>query len=147
MADKAEGSIVIDAPPDAVMAEIADFEHYTEWSKEIKKAHVLGRDSQKRGTTVAFAVDAGFVKSEYTLAYTWLPDRTGVTWVSTEASGAIRSLTGEYVLEPQGTKTKVSYRMSMELAIPLIGFLKRQGERKVIDVALKGLKKRVESRP
>ncbi|MCA1831711.1 MAG: SRPBCC family protein [Actinomycetota bacterium] len=146
MADKTEGSIVIDADPATVMAEIEDFEHYTEWSKEIKKADIVKRDAKKRGKLVEFVVDAGFAKAEYTLDYTWLPSNGGTTWVTTEAKGAIKSLVGEYLLEPQGDKTKVVYRMTMELAIPLPGFLKRQGEKKVVDVALKGLKKRVESR-
>src|SRR5881409_3641675 len=102
MAERTEGTIVIDAAPTEVMAEIADFEHYTEWSKEIKKADVISRDSSKRGTTVVFVVDAGFAKSEYTLEYTWLPDNRGTSWVSTDAKGAIRNLTGEYLLEPVG---------------------------------------------
>jgi carbon monoxide dehydrogenase subunit G len=146
MADRTEGSIVIDADPADVLEEIADFEHYTEWSKEIKKAEVVSRDAQKRGKAVAFVVDAGFAKAEYTLEYTWLPKGSGTSWVTTEAKGAIKSLQGEYLLQPDNGKTKVTYRMSMELGIPLPGFLKRQGEKKIVDVALKGLKKRVESK-
>ena len=34
---------------------------------------------------------------------------------------------------------------SLDVAIPLIGMLKRKGEKILIDTALKGLKKRVES--
>lgn len=146
MAEKTEGSIVIDAEPKAVMDEIMDFDHYTEWSKEIKKVQVEKRDAQKRGKLVSFVLDAGFARSEYTLDYTYLPGTDGVTWVTTESKGAIKQMTGEYRLEAAGAgRTKVTYRMTMELGIPLPGFLKRQGEKKVVDVALKGLKKRVES--
>ena len=146
MADKTEGSIVIDRDPEAVMAEILDFDSYTEWSKEIKKVEVLERDSKKRGKVVDFVIDAGFAKAEYTLDYTYLDKTEGVTWVTTASKGAIKSMTGEYLLEGAGAgKTKVTYRMTMELGVPLPGFLKRQGEKKVIDVALKGLKQRVES--
>jgi hypothetical protein len=146
MAEKTEGSVVIERDPPVVMDEIMDFEHYTEWSKEIKKVDVLKRDAKKRGKEVAFVVDAGFAKSEYTLDYTYLPKTDGVTWVTTEAKGAIKAMTGEYRLEDAGAgKTKVTYRMTMELGIPLPGFLKRQGEKKIVEVALKGLKQRVES--
>src|SRR6266550_462868 len=42
--------------------------------------------------------------------------------------------------------TKVVYRASVEPGIPMMGFMKRKMESQVIDIALKGLKKRVESR-
>jgi uncharacterized membrane protein len=148
MAERTEGTIVIDAPPPAVMAEIADFEHYTEWAKEIKKAEVLKRDAEKRGKHVAFVVEAPVVgKTEYTLEYTYLPKDAGVSWTWVEGKGVLKNMEGEYALEPAGdATTKVTYRMAMDLAVPLPGFLKRRGEKQVIDVALKGLKKRVESR-
>ena len=65
---------------------------------------------------------------------------------SSAGIGTAEHLTGEYLLEPVGEKTKVTYRMSMDLGVPLPGFLKRQGEKKIVDVALKGLKRRVESK-
>ena len=39
----------------------------------------------------------------------------------------------------------MTYRLALDLAIPLIGMLKRRGEKILIDTALKGLKKRVET--
>ena len=41
--------------------------------------------------------------------------------------------------------TDVTYRLALDVSIPLIGMLKRKGEKILIDTALKGLKKRVES--
>ena len=38
-----------------------------------------------------------------------------------------------------------TYRLALDVSIPLIGMLKRKGEKILIDTALKGLKKRVES--
>ena len=50
------------------------------------------------------------------------------------------------VLEDLGDgSTKVTYRLALDVNIPLIGMLKRKGEKILIDTALKGLKKRVES--
>ena len=48
-------------------------------------------------------------------------------------------------LRAQGGATHVTYSLSVELAIPMLGMLKRKGERMVMDQALKELKKRVES--
>ena len=41
--------------------------------------------------------------------------------------------------------TEVTYRLAVDLSIPMIGMLKRKAEKVIIDTALKGLKKRVES--
>jgi hypothetical protein len=50
------------------------------------------------------------------------------------------------VLQERGDgSTEVTYRLSLDVSIPLIGMLKRKGEKILIDTALKGLKKRVES--
>ena len=69
-----------------------------------------------------------------------------MSWTTKEASGALKDLQGEYVLDPQGDRTKVTYTMSIEPAVRIPGFLKRQIEKQVVNTALGGLKKRVESR-
>ena len=51
---------------------------------------------------------------------------------------------GSYVLEPTGDATSVTYSLSVELAIPMIGMLRRKAEKIIIDQALRELKKRVE---
>jgi hypothetical protein len=55
------------------------------------------------------------------------------------------ALDGAYELRESGTGTEVTYRLALDVSIPLIGMLKRKGEKILIDTALKGLKKRVES--
>lgn len=40
----------------------------------------------------------------------------------------------------------MTYRLMLDTAIPLIGMIKRKGEKMIIDAALRGLKQRVESR-
>ncbi len=58
----------------------------------------------------------------------------------------LRSLDGAYVLDETAPgRTEVTYRLALDVSIPLIGMLKRKGEKILIDTALKGLKKRVES--
>ena len=39
----------------------------------------------------------------------------------------------------------MTYRLAVDLSIPMIGMLRRKAEKVIIDTALKGLKKRVES--
>ncbi|WP_447647151.1 hypothetical protein [Nocardioides zeae] len=90
-----------------------------------------------------FVLDVAPIKDEYTLAYTWHGD-TEVTWVL-DQGGILRALDGAYTLRDLGDgSTEVTYRLALEVTIPLIGMLRRRGEKILIDTALKGLKKRVE---
>ena len=58
----------------------------------------------------------------------------------------LRMLDGAYTLRDLGNgRTEVTYRLALDVSIPLIGMLKRKGEKILIDTALKGLKKRVEA--
>jgi carbon monoxide dehydrogenase subunit G len=144
MAEQTSSSIVVDAPPADVMAVIADFESYTEWAKGVQKAEVVEPGTGDRADQVYFALDVSPIKDEYTLAYDWDGDRE-VTWTLVEGN-MLRALDGAYTLVDRGDgSTEVTYRLALDVSIPLIGMLKRKGEKILIDAALKGLKKRVES--
>ncbi|MBF4160568.1 SRPBCC family protein [Nocardioides acrostichi] len=143
MAEQTTSSITIDATPAEVMAVIADFESYPAWAKGVTRAEVVEAGSGDRAEQVFFALDVSPIKDEYTLAYTWHDDRE-VTWTLVDGK-MLRALDGAYVLRAVGGSTEVTYRLALDVSIPLIGMLKRKGEKILIDTALKGLKKRVES--
>lgn len=144
MAEQTSSSIVVDAPPVDVMAVIADFESYPAWAKGVQKAEVVEPGTGDRADQVYFALDVSPIKDEYTLAYDWDGDRE-VTWTLVEGN-MLRALDGAYTLVDRGDgSTEVTYRLALDVSIPLIGMLKRKGEKILIDAALKGLKKRVES--
>ena len=56
-----------------------------------------------------------------------------------------RAQKGTYLLTPQGESTKVTYTLSVQLVVPMIGLFRRKAEKVIMDTALKELKKRVES--
>ena len=144
MAEQTSSSIVIDAPPAAVMDVIADFAAYPDWAKGVKQATVRAEGDGGRAQEVFFSLDVAPIKDEYTLAYTWNGDHD-VTWTLAEGK-MLRALDGAYVLNDRGDgSTEVTYRLALDVSIPLIGMIKRKGEKILIDTALKGLKKRVES--
>jgi ribosome-associated toxin RatA of RatAB toxin-antitoxin module len=143
MADQTTSSILISAEPAAVMSVIADFDAYPEWAKGVKSADVLSTDGDGRAQEVAFVLDAAPIRDEYTLSYDWDGD-SKVTWSLVKAK-MLKSMEGAYILQPKGDQTEVVYQLAVDLSIPMIGMLKRKGEKVVIDTALKGLKKRVES--
>src|SRR4029078_4478186 len=143
MADQTTSSIVIDASPSEVMDVIADFPAYHTWAKGVTTADVVSEFPDGRAEKVFFRLDVSPIKDEYTLAYTWSGDEQ-VTWTLVEGK-MCPALDGAYVLGARGdATTDVTYRLALDVSIPLIGMLKRKGEKILIDTALKGLKKPVE---
>ena len=147
MADRTESTIVIDAEPGAVLDVIADFEAYPEWAGEVKHAKVLAEESDGWADQVQFTLDAGVIKDTYVLSYDWdvVEDGTGVVSWSLVSASVLKAMNGSYSLASDGDSTKVTYRLSVDVKIPMIGMLKRKAEKVIIDTALKELKKRVEA--
>jgi uncharacterized membrane protein len=144
MADATTSSITIAAPPEHVMAVIADFPAYPEWAEQVKSVEVLSSGDDGRAERVRFTMDAGPIKDSYTLDYNWAPDGRSVSW--TLVKGHIqKAQTGSYTLAGTAGETTVTYSLAVDLNIPMIGMLRRKAEKVIIDTALKGLKRRVES--
>ena len=141
MADESTQSISIAAPSSQVLDVIADFPAYPRWADSITSAKVLTNDDEGRPEQVRFTLDAGPIKDTYVLAYDWTDD--GVTWDL--VSGQMqRSQRGRYRLEESGGATTVTYTLSVDLTVPMPGLIKRRAERRIMDTALTGLKRRVE---
>lgn len=143
MAEPSTQSVVIDAGADAVLGVIADFPAYPQWAGSVTSVQVLSTGPDGRPEQVRLVVDAGVVKDEYVLAYSWAPDGLAVSWDL--VSGQVqKSQRGSYVLAPEGGSTRVTYTLAVDLAIPMIGMFKRKAEKVIMDTALKELKRRVE---
>ncbi|MDT0459824.1 SRPBCC family protein [Streptomyces sp. DSM 41527] len=147
MAEHTSSSITIEAAPAEVMGVIADFDRYPEWTGEVKEAEVLDKDDHGRAAQVRLLLDAGAIKDDHTLAYTWTGENE-VSW-SLVKSQMLRALDGSYRLAAlgNGARTEVTYQLTVDVKIPMLGMIKRKAEKVIIDRALAGLKKRVESGP
>ncbi|MBB4979964.1 MULTISPECIES: SRPBCC family protein [Streptomyces] len=144
MAEHTSSSITIEAAPTDVMSVIADFARYPEWTGEVKEAQVLETDDAGRASKVRLLLDAGAIKDDHTLAYTWTGSDE-VSWTLVK-SQMLRSLDGSYLLKSLGgDRTEVTYQLTVDVKIPMLGMIKRKAEKVIIDRALDGLKKRVES--
>jgi ribosome-associated toxin RatA of RatAB toxin-antitoxin module len=144
VAEKTAQTIYIDADPRTVMKVIADIGSYPEWITEYKEAEVLEADAEGYPKVARMVLDTTVLKDTMVLSYDWPADRGSVRW-SLVSSSLLRSLDGVYRLAPKGSGTDVTYELTLDLAIPMIGLLKRKAERRLIDSALKDLKKRVEA--
>jgi ribosome-associated toxin RatA of RatAB toxin-antitoxin module len=144
MAEHTRSSTTIDATPGQIMAVIADFAAYPAWTGEVKEIEVLAEGPDGRAEQVRLLLDAGAIKDEHVLAYTWDGDRQ-VGWTLVK-SQMLKSLDGSYALaEAKGGGTEVTYQLAVDVKIPMLGMIKRKAEKVIIDRALAGLKKRVES--
>jgi ribosome-associated toxin RatA of RatAB toxin-antitoxin module len=144
MADESTQSITVEADADTIMGVIADFAAYPEWTGAVKETEVLTEDADGQAIQVRFVIDAGMFKDTYTLEYEWAQDGLSVNWHLVKGQMQ-RSQRGRYLLEPQGDDaTKVTYTLSVQLAVPMIGMFRRKAEKMIMDIALKDLKRRAE---
>jgi carbon monoxide dehydrogenase subunit G len=142
MSDQSTQSIVIDAPAADVMAVIADFDAYPQWVSAAKQVEVVETGDDGRARQVHFVIDAGPVKDDYVLDYTWDGDRK-VSWTLVKGQ-MMKRQQGSYTLADNDGSTEVTYSIAIDLSIPMLGMIKRKAEKVILDTALKELKKRVE---
>ena len=143
MADQTSSSLQIGAPPQDVLQVIADVHAYPEWNGEIKSVEVLDTEPDGRPRQVRFSISSSGMNDEYVLDYLWAAD--GVSWTLAEPSTLQKSQIGSYRLVPAGGGTDVRYDLKIDSRIPMIGPMRRKIEKRIVDGALKELKKRVES--
>ena len=93
-----------------------------------------------------FAV-TGAIKDTYTLDYAWDIDETGVgvaSWTLVSAT-MLKAMDGSYTLAAHGDGTEVTYELTVDVKVPMLGMLKRKAEKVIVDTALRDLKKRAEA--
>lgn len=127
----------------------ADVSAYPEWIDSIDTVVVESADNDGRPVQVRFEASGIGRRSSYVLAYDMdrAPGYLGWTLVTGDL---MRAIEGSYsftdVTEVGATPlTEVEYRLAVDLAIPLPGFVKRRAEDKVLEAALQRFRDRVES--
>jgi ribosome-associated toxin RatA of RatAB toxin-antitoxin module len=146
MAETSTQSIVIAAPVDRIAEVICDFPRYREWVSAASQVEVVEEYEDGYASKVRFVLDAGMARDEYTLAYEYSADLSHIEWNLTEPSRLQRAQSGSYDIEDDGDGTStVTYTLSVELAIGMLGMFKRKAEKMIMDTALKELKRRVEA--
>lgn len=146
MADQAAERTEIDASPEACFAVATDFERYTEWATDVKEVEVVARDDSDRGGDVAYRVAAMGRSTSYTLRYSYGSNPLRMSWRLIEGD-VMERIDGEYEFVPlgDGSRCEVRYYVSVDMLVPLPGFVKRRAEAKILHTAMDDLKKRVES--
>jgi ribosome-associated toxin RatA of RatAB toxin-antitoxin module len=146
MADSSMQSIVIDATPTQIAEVICDFPAYPQWIPAMKSTDVLSQYEDGYAAEVRFALDAGVVSDEYTVVYEYAEDLSHIEWKLVKPSKMQKVQNGSYDLVDNGDgTTTVTYTLEVDLTMPVLGMFKRKAEKAIMDAALGGLKKRVET--
>jgi ribosome-associated toxin RatA of RatAB toxin-antitoxin module len=153
MADESKAgltdSIVINTGQDKIMETLLDFESYPDWMSAVVSIEVVKRDKKKRGTQVRYVVDAVVTKPKYILSYKYGDDRIDIGYVE----GDLDYCNSYYLFEAlDDDRTQVTYHYDVSYSIPK-AFLNpisrrmlKTVDKRVMNSALKDLKKQAECR-
>jgi ribosome-associated toxin RatA of RatAB toxin-antitoxin module len=137
--------MIVNGTLERCFAVVTDVERYPDWVPDVKEVSVLERDDLGRARLVSFRAGAFGRSAHYVLAYDYSDAPSTLSW--TQRDGDItRSLEGSYsFVESANGATEVLYSLSIDLRVPVPGFVKRRAESNILHAALRDLKVRVES--
>jgi hypothetical protein len=137
--------MLIRGAPEHCYAVLTDFDDYPQWAADIKSVLVEDRDREGRPSLVTFRAAAFGRSTSYTLRYDYSEAPTKLAWTQ-ERGDITRRLDGAYELLPSGDGgTEIIYSLTVDLIVPLPGFVKRRAEGRIMGTALRELKARVEN--
>ena len=133
MAETASQTISIVATPERVWSIAVDFEKYPEWAKDVKDVIVRVRDAEGRPIEVEYRASALGRSTHYTLTYDYSQAPGVLVWHMIRGD-IMRTIDGAYHFSatPDGG-TDVRYDLTIELVVPLPGFVKRRAEVRILN--------------
>jgi ribosome-associated toxin RatA of RatAB toxin-antitoxin module len=140
MATSNSREVVIEASPEEILDVIADVEETPTWSPQYQSAEVLEAYDNGRPWRVKMNIKTAGISDEQVVEYTWSGDVVRWTLIS---AGQLKAQDASYTLTPEGDKTRVKFDISVDLAIPLPGFVLKRAMKGGIEAATDGLRKQV----
>jgi ribosome-associated toxin RatA of RatAB toxin-antitoxin module len=131
---------VIEASPEEILDVIADVESTPTWSPQYQSAEVLKAYDNGRPKRVRMKIKTAGISDEQVVEYTWSGDVVSWTLVS---AGQLKAQDASYTLTPDGDKTKVKFDITVDLSIPLPGFVLKRAMKGGVETATEGLRKQV----
>jgi ribosome-associated toxin RatA of RatAB toxin-antitoxin module len=140
MATSDSREVVIEASPEEILDVIADIPATPDWSPQYQSAEILEMGDDGRPRRVKMKIKTVGVTDEMEVEYTWSADK--VSWTLIKA-GALKQQDASYTLTADGDNTRVKFDITVDLAIPLPGFLLKRALKGGTESATDGLRKRV----
>lgn len=136
----------VSASSDRCFEVAIDLNSYPEWALGVSSVAITATDELGRPSRAAFEVQAIGRSARYELAYDYSEAPNRLSWSLVDGD-IMTGLDGSYSFAPSADMpggTDIRYELSIDLAIPLPGFVKRRAEGKIIEAALPGFIERVE---
>src|SRR5258708_11235051 len=140
MATSDSREVVIEASPEEILDVIADVEATPTWSPQYQSAEVLEAYDNGRPKRVKMKIKTAGISDEQVVEYTWSGDVVSWTLVS---AGQLKAQDAAYALTSDGDKTKVKFDITVDLSIPLPGFVLKRAMKGGVETATEGLRKQV----
>jgi ribosome-associated toxin RatA of RatAB toxin-antitoxin module len=140
MATSDSREVTIEATPAEILDVIADVESTPTWSPQYQSAEVLEAYDNGRPRRVKMKIKTAGISDEQVVDYTWAGDIVSWTLVS---AGQLKAQDASYTLTPDGDKTKVKFDITIDLSIPLPGFVLKRAMKGAMETATDGLRKQV----
>jgi ribosome-associated toxin RatA of RatAB toxin-antitoxin module len=140
MATSDSREVVIEASPEEILDVIADVEDTPTWSPQYQSSEVLEAYDNGRPKRVKMKIKTAGISDEQLVEYTWSGDVVSWTLIS---AGQLKSQEASYTLTPEGDKTKVRFDITIDLSIPLPGFVLKRAMKGGVETATEGLRKQV----
>lgn len=144
MSDAVSDSIIVDADVAAVFDVIGDIAAYPDWQDEVTAAEVLETGDDGWVVRARLTIDAQLFTTTMVLAYTYTDD--SMSW-ELEEGDKVRRNDGTYRLEALADgRTAVTFEAAVEPSVRVPSMLRRKAARRIVEQALSGMKRQVESR-
>jgi ribosome-associated toxin RatA of RatAB toxin-antitoxin module len=140
MATSDSREVVIEASLDEILDVIADVESTPSWSPQYQSCEVLDAYDDGRPRQVKMKIKTAGISDEQVVEYTWSDDSVSWTLVS---AGQLKSQDASYTLTSEGDKTKVRFDITVDLSVPLPGFILKRAMKGGVETATDGLRKQV----
>jgi ribosome-associated toxin RatA of RatAB toxin-antitoxin module len=140
MATSDSREVVIEASPEEILDVIADVESTPIWSPQYQSADVLETYDDGRPKRVKMKVKSAGISDEQVVEYTWTDNKASWTLIS---AGQLKAQDASYTLTAEGDKTKVKFDITIDLSVPLPGFVLRRAMKGAMETATDGLRKQV----
>jgi ribosome-associated toxin RatA of RatAB toxin-antitoxin module len=132
--------VVIEATPKQILDVIADVEATPTWASQYQGAEIVDTHDDGRPRRVKMRIKSAGIADELLVEYTWTDH--SATWTLLSAR-ALKSQVGKYTVTPDGDKTRLRFDISVDLLVPLPGFLLKKAMKGAVETATEGLRKRV----
>ena len=140
MATSDSREVVIEASPEEILDVIADIDATPTWSPQYQSAEVVDAYDNGRPKRVKMKIKTAGISDEQVVEYSWSGDVVSWTLVS---AGQLKAQDASYTLTPDGDKTNVKFDITVDLAIPLPGFVLKRAMKGGVETATEGLRKQV----